>query len=92
MNRVRSMVQLVARMLTGAVIGVAVVVLFFAIDFVGSKDKRLYFIDNRDAFVAALTLGVMIGVLTGIGWAISSKYLNRQTPFTQTENHDSRSR
>ncbi len=92
MNRVRTMVRLVARMLMGTVIGVMVVVFYFTIDYLGSSDKRLYLIDHRDSFFTVLTLGVMIGAVTGLGWAISSKYLKRQTPFTQTESHDAQSR
>jgi hypothetical protein len=79
MTRVRTMVRLVARMLIGAVIGITVVVLYFAIGYLASNEKRLYFIDHRDAFFTMLTTGVMIGVVTGIGWAINSKLSNEQT-------------
>jgi hypothetical protein len=82
MNRVRSMVRLFARMLIGAVIGITVVIIYFVIDYVGSSEKQLYFIDKRDTFIAVLTLGIMIGVSTGIAWAIG-RYFNRQTPLSR---------
>jgi cytochrome bd-type quinol oxidase subunit 1 len=70
-------------MLIGAVIGVTVVILYFIIDYVGTDDKRLYFIDHRDTFFTLLTMGVLIGIVTGIGWAIKSKHSNEQTPQTE---------
>jgi hypothetical protein len=82
MKRIRSIVRLVARMLIGAVIGVAAVFFYFTIGYVGARDKKLYFIDHWDAFITVLTMGVLIGAIIGIGWAISEKYRNEQTSHT----------
>lgn len=73
MDRARTMLPLFARMLTGAAIGIAIVILYFTIDYLGSSEKRLYFIDREDAFITVLALGIVIGTIIGIGWAISSK-------------------
>jgi quinol-cytochrome oxidoreductase complex cytochrome b subunit len=65
--------RLVARMLIGALIGIAVVAVFFAIDYLRQSDTRLYFVDNRDAFFTLLAVGLVIGGVIGLGWAIDSK-------------------
>jgi NhaP-type Na+/H+ or K+/H+ antiporter len=92
MNRVRTIVGLVIRMLIGAAIGMTVVVLLFMLDYLGTSDRRFYFVDHWDAFITVLIMGLTIGVFTGIAWAISSKYVSKQMPLTQAEGHDEQSR
>ena len=77
MDRIRTMLPLVVRMLAGAVIGIVVVILYFTIDYLGASDRRLYFIDHRDAFLTVLVLGILIGTIIGIGWAINYKVQNQ---------------
>jgi hypothetical protein len=59
-------------MLAGAAIGVAVVGLYAVIDYLGQSDKRLYFIDHKDALITLLILGLLIGGAVGFGWAITT--------------------
>jgi hypothetical protein len=80
MRRIASIRRLLPRMLIGAVFGIAVVVLYFSLDYLGETDKerrRFYFTDQRDAFVTLLTAGIVIGAAVGFGWAISSKERNQ---------------
>lgn len=77
MDRIRTMLPLVARMLAGTGIGIVVVIFYFILDYVGSRDKRLYFIDHRDSFIAVLEIGIVIGSIIGIGWAINNKAQNK---------------
>jgi hypothetical protein len=77
MQRILPMTRLLTRVLAGAVIGAATVALYVGIDYVGHTDRRLYFIDYRDAILTLLTLGVLIGAAVGFGWAISSGGRNK---------------
>lgn len=76
MDRFRTMLPLVARILTGTGIGIAVVIFYFILDYVGSSNKQLYFIDHRDSLIAVLEIGILIGTIIGIAWAIEKKVQN----------------
>jgi hypothetical protein len=72
-----AVIRFLTRAIIGAIIGIAVVVLFVGIDYVGQTDRRFYFIDHGDAIVAVLTIGVLIGTLIGLGWALNSMRRNK---------------
>ena len=76
-QRILAIIRLLTRTLVGAVIGICVVAVYFGVDYLGATDKRLYWIDERDAIFTLLTMGVLIGATVGFIWAVSSKGRNK---------------
>ena len=79
-NCLRLLGRMLVHALVDAVIGVAVVALFFFLDYATQKraERELYFVDRGSTIVLLLIAGAVIGALIGLVWAVVRGDQNKQ--------------